>query len=317
MSSFYGGRPGNGIVEVKLNADNSRILVILDNGDQYEITGNYYDQVNELLSQAVAAKNAAEAAQNVATTAQATAVNAQQNAENARDAAKISETNANNSEKQAKLSENAATNAQQAAEESKIAAANSANAAALSEENSKLSETNTADSELNALNYKNAAKASEENANKAANKAQDMRNQTERFYNDFPGMAADVLQQAKDSGEFKGDQGDSINLLSDILELTSEIVAEDTVEAVGAYMDAQGIILRACDIKTVNYRTRDNIISYWYYKRNGKWLRVRITGSLRGIFANEYSADENKAYTTRYINEKLDKILEQLTWGEF
>ena len=110
----------------------------------------------------------------------------------------------------------------------------------------------------------------------------------------------------KKQGSIRGPIGEALKVKK-VFNITESIVPNDTVEAVGTWLDEQGIPLNRDEIFVVNYVTNSNVdTSYWYYKIEDIWYRSRLTGGFYSILKDEYiDSTEDYIYSTKYINNLI------------
>lgn len=122
----------------------------------------------------------------------------------------------------------------------------------------------------------------------------------------------------------QGKTGNPLNIIASI-NITSTQVTEDTLVSVGAYLDALGYTPTSGELVAVTYqKTENDSSSYWYFKVNGAWNRVQITGGTSGSIVQDKVEDTDvtvteKVYSAAYVNnlEKRIAVLEQqLTIGK-
>lgn len=122
----------------------------------------------------------------------------------------------------------------------------------------------------------------------------------------------------------QGKTGNPLNIIASV-NITSTQVTEDTLVSVGAYLDALGYTPTSGELVAVTYqKTENDSSSYWYFKVNGAWNRVQITGGTSGSIVQDKVEDTDvtvteKVYSAAYVNnlEKRIAVLEQqLTIGK-
>ena len=120
----------------------------------------------------------------------------------------------------------------------------------------------------------------------------------------------------------QGDVGNPLNIIANEV-VTVAQVAEDTTATVGAELTARGWDPYPSELIGVTYeKTESNATSYWYFKINGEWQRVQLSGGIGSVIVNEKvigSTATDKVYSAAYVNalEARLKILEEtLTIGK-
>lgn len=120
----------------------------------------------------------------------------------------------------------------------------------------------------------------------------------------------------------QGDVGNPLNIIANEV-VTMAQVAEDTTATVGAELTARGWDPYPSELIGVTYeKAESNATSYWYFKINGEWQRVQLSGGIGSMIVNEKiigSTATDKVYSAAYVNalEARLKILEEaLTIGK-
>lgn len=109
----------------------------------------------------------------------------------------------------------------------------------------------------------------------------------------------------------QGEVGAPLNIIAN-LTVSAADVSEDTTAAVGSYLTNQGINPVAGQLVAVTYQKgADNFSAYWYFKVNGQWQRVQLTGGMGGAIMNEKVTDataDAKVYSAEYVNNLETRI---------
>lgn len=120
----------------------------------------------------------------------------------------------------------------------------------------------------------------------------------------------------------QGEVGNPLNIIATEI-ITVAQVAEDTLAAVGAELTARGRDPQAGELIAVTYEKPENdAISYWYFKVNATWQRVKLSGGMGGAIVNTKVTDataSSKVYSAEYVNaleERLAVLENALTIGK-
>ncbi len=120
----------------------------------------------------------------------------------------------------------------------------------------------------------------------------------------------------------QGPIGNPLNIIA-IETITSAQVAEDTLAAVGTELTTRGRDPQAGELIAVTYEKAVNdAVSYWYFKINGEWQRVQLSGGMGGAIINtkvEDATASSKVYSAEYVNAleaRLAVLENALTIGE-
>lgn len=122
----------------------------------------------------------------------------------------------------------------------------------------------------------------------------------------------------------QGKTGNPLNIIASV-NLTPTQVTEDTLVSVGAYLDASGYTPISGELVAVTYqKTENDSYSYWYFKVNGVWNRVQITGGAGGSIVQDKVEDTDvtvteKVYSAAYVNnleKRIAALEQQLTIGK-
>lgn len=109
----------------------------------------------------------------------------------------------------------------------------------------------------------------------------------------------------------QGEVGAPLNIIAN-LTVSAADVSEDTAAAVGSYLTSQGINPIAGQLVVVTYqKSADDFSAYWYFKVNGQWQRVQLTGGMGGAIMNEKITDataDAKVYSAEYVNNLEARI---------
>lgn len=103
----------------------------------------------------------------------------------------------------------------------------------------------------------------------------------------------------------QGEIGNPLNIIANE-EVTSDQVPEDTTVAVGAELTARGRDPQVGELVAVTYiDASSNSTSYWYFKINGAWEKVQLSGNIGSVIVNKKITDDTadaKVYSAAYIN---------------
>lgn len=120
----------------------------------------------------------------------------------------------------------------------------------------------------------------------------------------------------------QGPIGNPLNIIA-IETITSAQVAEDTLAAVGTELTTRGRDPQVGELVAVTYEKAVNdAVSYWYFKINGEWQRVQLSGGMGGAIVNtkvEDATASSKVYSAEYVNAleaRLAVLENALTIGE-
>lgn len=120
----------------------------------------------------------------------------------------------------------------------------------------------------------------------------------------------------------QGEIGSPLNIIANEI-ITVAQVADDTTVAVGIELTARGWNPSSGQLIGVTYqKTENNVTSYWYFKINGEWQRVQLSGGIGSVIINKKITDStaiDKVYSAAYINAleaRLRVLEEALTIGK-
>lgn len=103
----------------------------------------------------------------------------------------------------------------------------------------------------------------------------------------------------------QGEIGNPLNIIASEL-ISSTEITEDTLSAVGAELTSRGHNPQVGELVAVTYSKSENDnTSYWYFKVDGSWERVQLSGGVGGFIVNTKTTGEiasAKAYSATYIN---------------
>lgn len=109
----------------------------------------------------------------------------------------------------------------------------------------------------------------------------------------------------------QGEVGAPLNIIAN-LTVSAADVSENTTATVGSYLTNQGINPIAGQLVAVTYqKSADDFSAYWYFKVNGQWQRVQLTGGMGGAIVNEKITDataDAKVYSAEYVNNLEARI---------
>ena len=109
----------------------------------------------------------------------------------------------------------------------------------------------------------------------------------------------------------QGETGNPLNIIA-METVTADEVAEDTLAAVGTVLTSRGYNPTSDQLIAVSYaKAEGDTVSYWYFKINGEWKRVQLSGGMDSIVVNDKVEDDTasfKVYSAAYVNE-LEKRL--------
>lgn len=117
----------------------------------------------------------------------------------------------------------------------------------------------------------------------------------------------------------QGKIGDPLNIIANIT-VTSNNVPIDSLETVSQYLDGLGQNPNNGELIAVTYSGTDDTV-YWYFKINGVWNRIQITGGTGGVIAQEKIEATDplvteRVYSAAYINAleaRIAALEKQLT----
>lgn len=110
----------------------------------------------------------------------------------------------------------------------------------------------------------------------------------------------------------QGEIGNPLNIVANE-SFSYTQVAEDSLEAVSNLLTSRGYDPQSGELIAVTYtNAEDNITTYWYFKIEGAWQRIQLSGGIGSIIANEKIEDHTvrtKAYSAEYINALEERIM--------
>lgn len=120
----------------------------------------------------------------------------------------------------------------------------------------------------------------------------------------------------------QGPVGNPLNIIANAA-ITPAEVAEDTLGAVSAYLESQGIGPGDGELVAVTYeKTENDSVAYWYFKIEGAWQRVQLSGGMGGAIVGTKVTDataDSKVYSAAYVNAleaRIAALEETLTIGK-